>query len=120
MLNKVISLLVRGGVVFGIGWLVGATLHEGLDVRGYIPIVTASIIWIAGGFYSLANFNNSYNFSFLKNIENKASEASVNKNKKKVEEEMLRVKKLLDSKILTEDEYNQKMKSLKEKYFSFD
>lgn len=118
MLNKIISLLIRGGVTFGIGWLVGFTLYEGLDVRGDIPIVIASIIWITGGIYSLANFNNSYNFSALKNVENKVSEAIDNKNKQKIEEEMLRVKKLLDNKILTEDEYNQKMKSLKEKYFS--
>ena len=116
MLNRIISLLIRGGVTFGIGFLVGATLHDGLDVRDGIPIITASIIWISGGLYSLANFNNSYNFSALKNAEKKVSEAIENKNKQKIEEEMLRVKKLLDNNILTEDEYNQKMKSLKEKY----
>lgn len=116
MLSKIISLLIRGGVTFGIGLLVGIALHDGLDrdVIGEIPEITASIIWIVGGIYSLANFNNF--FSVLKNVENKVSEAIDNKNKQKIEEKMLRVKKLLDSNILTEDEYNQKMKSLKEKY----
>jgi hypothetical protein len=116
MLSKIISLSIRGGVIFGIGFLVGATLHNGLDFRGDIPIITASIIWIAGGIYSLANFNNPYNLSSLKYVENKFSESIDNRNRQKIEEEMLRVKKLLDSEILTEDEYNQKMKSLKEKY----
>ena len=91
-------------------------MNSGLEVRGDIPIVTAIIIWIAGGIYSLANLNNSYNFSALKNVKNKVSESIDYKNKQKIEEEMLRVKKLFNNNILTEDEYNQKIKSLKEKY----
>lgn len=116
MINKIISLLVRGGVTFGIGLLVAAILHDGFDTGVETRILTASIIWIAGGIYSLANFNNSYKFSALQNIENKVSRSIDNNNRKKIEEEMLRVKKLLDNNILTKDEYNQKMKSLKEKY----
>jgi hypothetical protein len=91
-------------------------LHDGLDDGGYIPIITASIIWIVGDIYSLAYFNNSYNFSALKNADHRILEVIVKRKKQKIEEEMLQIKRLLDNGILTEDEYNQKMKPLKEKY----
>ena len=116
MLNKIITLLIRGGITFGIGVLAIVILYDGLGVTGDIRFVPADIIWIAGGIYSLLNFNNSYKFSALEKVDNKASELIDNKNKLKIEQEMLRVKKLLDNNILTEEEYSHKMKSLKQKY----
>ena len=117
MLDKIISLSIRVGVACGVGFIVGITVHN--VVGNDISVFLASIIWFVGGIYSLYNFNNPYNFVFVavKNAENKVAEILDNKNKQKIEEEMLRVKNLRDNDILTEDEYNRKMKSLKDKYF---
>ncbi len=62
-------------------------------------------------------FHDSYDFSVLKIVVGKFVDFAGKKNKVKIEDEMLRVKDLLDKGILTEAEYNNKMKSLKREYF---
>jgi len=114
MIIKLLSLLIRGGVVFGFGYLIGFTLHEGFNLKQNIPIVGASIIWISGGLYSLLKFN--VPFSVLIQLKNSISVIIDDKNKNKIEESMIRTKKLFDNGILTQDEYDKKIKELKEKY----
>lgn len=116
MLNNIISLIIRGGITFGIGFLIGAGSDVVLAVGDTPSLVIASIVWIIGGIYSLSNFNDPYNFIKITSTENKISEIIDSKNKQKIEEEMLRVKKLLDNDILTKDEYDHKIKVLKSKY----
>lgn len=108
MINKIFTLIIRGGVTGILGLAVGAPLHS---------IEIASAIWIIGGIYTLVRFNDSYNIAALRSAEDKMVEIVDNKNKQKLEEEMLRIKNLRDKDILTEDEYNRKMNSLKDKYF---
>ena len=115
MLSNIISLIIRGGLTFGIGLLIGLTMSKSFGLHD-VSMIMASIVWIAGGIYSLSNFNNPYNITAIENIKNKISEIIDGKNKQKIEEEMLRVKKLLDSGILTEDEFNDRIKLLKSKF----
>jgi uncharacterized membrane protein YuzA (DUF378 family) len=116
MLNNIISLTIRGGLTFVIGLLTANIVDSVLGMHNDVPTIIAIIVFIIGGIYSLSNFNNPYNITAVKNTDNKISEIIDGKNKQKIEEDMLRVKKLLDSGILTEDEFNHKIKLLKSKY----
>ncbi len=109
-------MIIRGGITLGIGYLIGAGSDAVLAVGNAESLVIASIVWIIGGIYSLSNFNNPYNLTKVKSTDNKISRIIDGKNKQKIEEEMLRVKKLLDNDILTKDEYDHKIKVLKSKY----
>jgi hypothetical protein len=109
MINKILSLLIRGGITVIIGFAIGAPLES---------IEIASIIWIIGGIYTLAKFNDSYNIVVVTTakIENKISGVMDENSKKKIESDMLSVKNLYDNGILTQDEYDKKMQILKNKY----
>jgi hypothetical protein len=117
MLNKLLTFVIRAGVIFGVGMIVGGLiLNDIFGMTGDLSLIVASIIWVIGGIYSLLKFNTAYSFIFLKNAEQKITEIIDHKNKQKIENEMLRIKQLLDNDILTENEYNCKMKILKGKY----
>ena len=114
MLNKLFALAVRGGVTFGIGLGLGLILNIGFDK----DIVELSMIgvWILGGIYSLIKFNQPFNINALEEADDKIHNIIDDQSKKKIEEDMLRIKKLLDSGILTQEEYEHKIKVLKNKY----
>jgi len=116
MLSKILSFLMRCISIACIGWLAGAGSYGILGVGSNSSELIASIVWIVGGITSIVKFNIPYDF--LKDFESAVFNRIGNVKKQEIENEMLRVKGLLDSKILTQDEYNEKMKSLKEKYFS--
>lgn len=116
MLNKIISLAIRLGATFAAVILAIIIVEGTTDVSRDIQITVYIAIWALGVIYSLYNFNNPYIFAALKQTENRISEAIESKDKKKIEEEMLRVKQLKDTGILTDEEYDIKIKSLKDKY----
>lgn len=116
MLNKIISLAIRLGATFAAVILAIIIMEGAMDVSSDITITVYIAIWALGVIYSLYNFNNPYIFAALKQTENRISEAIESKDKKKIEEEMLRVKQLKDTGILTDEEYDIKIKSLKDKY----
>lgn len=116
MLNKLFALAVRGGITFGVGFGVGITLNEGFNSGSTITGLVAGVIWISGGIYSLLKFNQPFNVNALEEVDEKIHNIIDEQSKKKIEDEMLRVKQLLDSGILTKDEYDQKIKVLKNKY----
>lgn len=116
MINKIFTLLIRVGITFGLGYAIGASVDGIPSSSRNAPILVASVIWIFGGIYSLLKFNDSYNILALTNTENKIAEVIDEKNKKKIEDNMLRIKSLYDNGILTQDEYDQKIKTLKDNY----
>jgi uncharacterized membrane protein (Fun14 family) len=111
MINKVLSFLIRGGITGVLGFAVGAPLRS---------IEIASIIWVIGGIYTLSKFNHPFKIVVLMTdkIENKANVVIDENSKKKIESDMLRIKNLYDNGILTQDEYDQKIQILKDKYLS--
>ncbi len=116
MLNKLFALAVRGGITFGIGVGLGLALNEGFNIERPIPMLAGTTVWLLGGIYSLLKFNQPFNVNALEEADDKIHNIIDDQSKKKIEDDMLRVKELLDSRILTKDEYEQKMKILKEKY----
>ena len=119
MLNKLFALAVRGVVTFGIGVGLGFTLYKGFDSGKHIAEFSMLGIWLLGGIYSLVKFNQPFNINALEKADDKIHNIIDVQSKKKIEDDMLRVKKLLDSGILTQEEYEHKIKGLKNKYFSF-
>lgn len=115
MFNKVLTLLFRSTLVGFLGFAVGASLAE-FDVNRPFPLVFASIVWILGGLYTLKKFEAPFKLSGITKVENIVSEYIKSNKQRKIAEEMLRVKQLRDSNILTEEEYVRKMNHLKEKY----
>ena len=116
MLNKLFALAVRGGITFGIGFTIAFTLNVSFNSGEAIAWLVAGSIWLTGGIYSFSKFNTPFNVNSLKEVDDKIHSIIDDKNMKKTEDVMLRVKKLLDSGILTQEEYEQKMKVLKNKY----
>lgn len=114
MISKLLSFLVGAGIIIGLGWIIGATLYNGFHIRSNIPLLVASVIWFFGGLYVLQKFNQPFNV--IKGIYKKVSDVIGEKNKRKTEDDMLRLKHLLDSEILTKEEYEIKIKTLKDKY----
>lgn len=115
MLEKLFSLLIRCGITFGIGWAVGAAIGETLHNESF-ALMVAFAIWLFGGIYSFLKFNAPYNIFALKNTENQIIEVLDKRNKRKIEDDMLKIKQLLDNGILTQDEYDKKIQELKNKY----
>ncbi|MBL0686870.1 MAG: hypothetical protein JJV94_03480 [Sulfurospirillum sp.] len=113
MLNKLFALAVRAGITFGIGF---APLFQGFELDDDIRIILVFGIWILGGIYSFLKFNQPFNINALEKADKKIHSAIDDQSKKKIEGAMLRIKKLLDSGILTQEEYSQKMEVLKNKY----
>jgi len=115
MLDKLFSLLIRCGITFVVGLAVGATLGE-LKFGDDFSLMVAIAIWLFGGIRSLFKFNAPYNIVVLKNTENQIIEVLDRKNKRKIEDDMLKIKQLFDNGILTQDEYDKKIQELKNKY----
>lgn len=82
MLNKLFSLIVRGGITFGIGLGVGLGLNEGMhtDDGNGVGIV----IWIIGGIYSLLKFNQPFNVNVLEQADDKIDNIIDEQSKKKI------------------------------------
>lgn len=116
MINKLITLAIRLGVTWIfvlIGFQTVFNRTEGWD--GPAPLV-GFVIGLIGLIYSQAKFNDHYTFGAASKAENQINEVFDKKKKLQTEEEMLRVKNLFDQGILTEEEYEQKMNKLKDKY----
>lgn len=116
MLNKLFALSVRGGITFGLAIGLVLTLKESFNAAILIQNLAGTAVLILGGIYSLLKFNQPFNINALEEVDSKIRNIIDDQSKRKVEDDMLRVKKLLDSGILTQEEYEQKIKVLKNKY----
>lgn len=116
MAIKTLSFIIRFIAAACIGWLAGYGSQEILRVGTSRSDEIAIIVWVIGVIISIIKFNIS--FDFLKKFEKTVFNGIDNLKKHEIEKEMIRVKELLDKQILTQNEYNEKIKLLKEKYFS--
>lgn len=116
MLNKLFALLVRGGITFGIAVGVAFTLDIGFNSDRKTVDIVAYGIMLFGAIYAFSKFNQPFGISVLEDVDEKIHNALDEKSKHKIEDDMLRLKNLLDSNILTQDEYEQKINILKKKY----
>lgn len=124
MLNKIVSFFIRGGLSILIGLLIGASIttidyqtRSDLELTGSTPFLIACFIWFVGGCYTISKIKKPYHFSWVTKVEKEFFESREDKKKKKLEDNMFRVKQLFDSQIITQEEYEERIKSLKEKYF---
>lgn len=121
MLGKIISLVIRGAIV-GVGCvIVSLILYEINGTRGNVLEIGVFSVGLIGSLWALAKFNSP--FKFVQPIAHIARSAggslatAVNeKAKRKTADEMFELKKLMDEGILSQEEYDRKMSSLKRKY----
>ncbi|PHS58958.1 MAG: hypothetical protein COB03_03370 [Alteromonas sp.] len=117
MYLKLLSLLLRGIVVFITGLLIGSLADEaGVDVNVVFGLVILS--WTIGSLWPITKFHECLGvlamlrsrLSALKNQSNRNSEM------RRLEDEMFRLKELRNSEIITEEEFNLKLTGIKKHY----
>ncbi len=117
MLIKAFSLLLRSIVIFGLGVTIGGVTFE-IGGNDNIAVGVAILVFTSGAVWAISSFNEP-----LKVLSVTASKISGYKNKQarksdmqRLENEMFRLKELKDADIVTEEEYNLKIASLKKHY----
>ena len=128
MLLNALSLLLRSIVVFGVGLTIGGVTFEiggndNIAVGVAILVFTSGAVWAISSFYEPLKVLSVTASKISKVLSVTASKISGYKNKRvrksnmqRLEHEMLRLKELKDADIVTEEEYNLKIASLKKHY----
>jgi len=120
MLNKLITLIIRAVAVyfiaFGIALSIGEVFLKEIPNHNDYFVALLFFLWGIGGIYSLLKFNQPYHFISVEIVGDKILDTIDDKQKYKIEEDMLRLKKLYDEDILTDNEYKIKLQVLKERY----
>jgi len=119
-MSKILSFILRLGITYVSMVLIFAFIKTVLNLSESVGGVFMSVVGIIGFVYSVNKFNTPLSFlsqiSFLSQVDNSITKEVKNHKSKKIEDEMLRVRELYDKKILSEEEYQSKVDTLKKEY----